>query len=79
MTRSGVRRTQVASLRASAKKSEVGELRDSVSELKSRVKSLEEKLKIAGMIGASLDRGASARDRARHGGSKRHRRRVHAA
>ena len=35
-------------MRALAKKSEVGELRESVSELKSRVKSLEEKLKIAG-------------------------------
>lgn len=44
-----MRRTQVESLRALAKKSEVGELRDSVSELKSRVKSLEGKLKIAGM------------------------------
>ena len=39
---------QVSSLRTAVKKSDVGELRDGMAELKSRVKSLDEKVKIAG-------------------------------
>ena len=39
---------QVSSLRTAVKKSDVGELRDGMAELKSRVKSLDEKVKVAG-------------------------------
>jgi hypothetical protein len=46
---------QVSSLRAAVKKSDVGELRDGMAELKSRVKSLEERLKVAGERRARQD------------------------